>query len=298
MSSMPSARRVFVTGGAGFVGSRLVAALRSGGDVATAPDIGELDLLDFAGLRTALERAEPDIVVHLAAISHVPTCAADPSLAIRVNLGGTSCVLAAMREVAPRAKLVFTSTAQVYAAPDEQDVVIDEARAISPQNVYARTKWDAELLIADAAAREGLVATVLRLFNHTHKSQSPMFFLPHLYHSIVDGARKIPVGNLHIARDIGSVQDLTAALLASLDRGGAYEVFNVCSGVAKPLDGLANLLATRLGAVVELVTDPQRVRPGEPSVIVGSHDRFTRATGWVPRAVTDTALLDAFLDEL
>jgi GDP-4-dehydro-6-deoxy-D-mannose reductase len=292
---MPSVRRVFVTGGAGFVGSRLVTALRARGDVVAAPDLAELDVLDVAALRIALERENPDVVVHLAAISHVPTCAADPSLAIRVNLGGTAGLLAAMREAVPRARLVFASTAQVYAAPDRSDVVIDETRAIAPQNLYARTKWDAELLIADAAHREGLRATVLRLFNHTHKSQAPSFFLPHIYRSVADGARRIPVGNVQLARDIGSVQDLTVALLAALDRDAPHEVFNVCSGTSKALGTLATALAARLGAEVELVTVPEKVRPGEPAVIRGSHARFTEATGWSPRAVTETALIDAFL---
>ena len=75
---MPGARRIFVTGGAGFIGSQLVGALRARGDVVTAPDLAEVDVLDVAALRGVLERATPDIVVHLAAISHVPACVADP----------------------------------------------------------------------------------------------------------------------------------------------------------------------------------------------------------------------------
>jgi GDP-4-dehydro-6-deoxy-D-mannose reductase len=292
---MPGARRIFVTGGAGFIGTRLIEALRERGDLVVAPGVTELDVLDVPSLRAALERAAPEVVVHLAAISHVPTCTADPGLAIRVNLGGTASLLEAMRSAAPQARLVFTSTAQVYAAPDADDVVMDETRAIAPQNIYARTKWDAELLIADACARDHVAATVLRLFNHTHRSQPPSFFLPHIHRSILDGARRIPVGNVHVARDIGSVQDLTAALLAALDRDAAHEVFNVCSGTAKPLDGLARELAARLGAEIELVTDPAKVRAGEAAVIRGSHARFTQATGWQPRAVTASALVDAFL---
>ncbi len=292
---MPNGRRVFVTGGAGFVGSRLVVALEARGDVVVAPDETELDLLDVPGMRAALERATPDVVVHLAAVSHVPTCAADPGLAIRVNLGGTAALLAAMRDVAPAARLVFASTAQVYAATEGDEAAIDETFAIAPQNLYARTKWEAELLIADACTRERRRATVLRLFNHTHKSQSPSFFVPYIYRSVLDGARAISVGNTHVRRDIGSLQDLVAALLAAVDRVDAYEVFNVCSGTAKPLDTIAVELAARLGTSIELVIDPAKVRAGEPLVIRGSHARFTQATGWSPRAVTASALLDAFL---
>lgn len=286
---MPSARSVFVTGGAGFVGSHLVSALRARGDVVTAPGEAEVDLLDATALRTALERAAPSVVVHLAAISHVPTCESDPERAARVNVGGTAALLAAMTDVAPAARLVFASSAHVYAPSDGG--AIDETFPLAPQNVYARTKRDAERLIAQA----GLSATMLRLFNHTHKSQAPTFFLPHLHRAILDGARRIPVGNLQVARDLGSLQDLIAALVAALALAEPQAVFNVCSGKAKRLDVLATQLAARLHADVELVVDPARVRAGEPAVICGSHRRFTAATGWEPRAVTEQALIDAFL---
>src|SRR5256885_11485157 len=99
---------VLVTGAQGFVGSRLVAAI---GGVPL-----EGDLLDFAALEKALRGQPWDAVVHLAGISHVPTCEQDPALAFRVNLAGTALLLEAMRRHAPAARLVFASSAQVYAA--------------------------------------------------------------------------------------------------------------------------------------------------------------------------------------
>ncbi len=272
---------VLVTGAQGFVGARLLAAL--GGRAAPL----EGDLLDFAALSRQLASRRWDAVVHLAAISHIPTCEKDPAGAFRVNLAGTALLLSAMRREAPQARLIFASTAQVYAPGPS---LLDEECPIAPQNLYARTKRDAELLIGES----GLRTTVLRLFNHTHKSQSPDFFLPHLYRTLLEGRREVPVGNLDVARDIGVVQDLVAALVAVLDRA-PDGVFNVCTGAPKKLARVAAEMARRMGVDARFVTDPARVRPGEAAVIAGSPRRLIEATGWRPDCPDEARLVERFL---
>ncbi len=295
--------KILVTGAEGFIGSRLVPQLQRAGHSAEAAGF---DLFDAVATETRLRAAPWDCVVHLAAISHVPTCEKDPALAFRANLAGTAQLLEALRRHAPQAWLVFASTAQVYAAPatDESRVVMDELRRIAPQNTYARTKWQAELVVADAATRDGLRATTLRLFNHTHKSQLPDFFLPHLYRSIVDAPRgagrlSVPVGNLSVSRDLGSIQDLMTAFEARLVHPAptGLETFNICSGTAKQLSAVATELARRLAVEVDFVTDATRVRPGEAETIVGSHQRFSAVTGWQPTCATPAELVTAFLAE-
>jgi len=293
-------RRVLITGAAGYIGSRLSAYLAERGDHVTASDG---DLLELHALTASIGSSTPDVVIHLAAISSPPVCEKEPAEAMRSNIAGTASVLEAMRRAAPRARLVFASTAQVYEPPQPgaEPIVITEDHPIAPQNLYARTKWAAERLVLDRCA-DGLDATVVRLFNHTHKSQPPTFFLPHLYTTITRertaGSRlQVPVGNLEIGRDFGSIQDLVAAFAAVLDRTPATrcEVFNICSGVTMQLSTLATLLAERLGAEVDFVIDPSRVRAGEPVSIRGSHDRLTAATGWAPRIANEGDLIAAFL---
>jgi len=299
-----SVRRVLVTGATGgFVGSHLLRALDAPQQEAVA---AAFDLTDFAAVEATVRAGPWDTVVHLAALSHVPTCEADPSLAFRVNLAGTAHLLEAMRRHAPEAWLVFASSGQVYAPPAGGETaggrVIDEDWPIAPQNVYARTKWEAELLVQDAARREGLRSTIVRLFNHTHKSQLPSFFLPHLYKTILErrsgpGRIRVPVGNLNLARDIGSLQDLIGAFVSLLARGprGGPEVFNVSSGSAKRLSDVASELARQMNAEVEFVPELARMRPDEPAVVLGSHRRFTQQTGWNPTCKDAAQLVKYFL---
>lgn len=289
--------RILITGASGLIGTRLSARLLDRGhEVLPAT----LDILDRPALDAALASRPWDHVIHLASISHVPTCERDPDLADRVNAEGTSQVIAALRAHAPQARLIFASTAQVYRAPEpsEAPLVIDESREPVPQNTYARTKWKAEQAIRGACASDGLRATILRLFNHSHRSQSPEFLLPHLYQAILRGDARIPVGNLDLVRDIGAVDDATDAFASLIERPSApaEETLNLCSATGKHLGRLAAELARQLSRSVEYVPDPARFRAGEPHTVIGSHARLTLATGWEPRrAANETRMIESFL---
>jgi len=287
--------QLLLTGADGFIGRALSSRLAAAGF--RVHGVGkELDLFSDKGVTEAV-RAQPwDVVVHLAAVTHVPTCEKDPAVAKRVNVGGTAFLLEALRQYRPQARLFFTSTAQVYSPGPH----MDEAQAIAPQNAYAQTKWAAEELIRGAASW-GLRATILRLFNHTHKSQAPDFFLPHLFAVLKEAPRgkriQVPVGNLDIDRDVGALSDLLAALVAVIQRPKweGIDVLNICSGRAKRLRDLAQLLAKAMEVDAEFVVDPARVRAGEPLSVCGAHDKLSRITGWHPKVTTAEELIQSFL---
>ena len=300
--------RVLVTGAAGFIGSRLLPALQGEGIEVWG---SSFDLLDYDAVQRELVSSPWDMLIHLAGVSHVPTAESNPKVAYEVNVTGTALLLEALRAHSPETHFVFASTAQVYAAPEggerQEGVIFDEARRVCPQNVYARTKRAAEVWIEDLSRTVGVSATVLRLFNHTHKSQSPDFFLPYLYAQLLtakaERLKEIPIGNLDLYRDMGSVDDLVEALvrLVVLQKTRkarevpSFEVFNICSGTAKSLRRLAEQLALQMGVSVSFRVDPSRVRPGEPRSICGSSELFQEKTGWRPRIQSEEDLIRAFL---
>ncbi len=283
-------KKILITGAQGFIGSRLLLQLKEQGNEVHGP---LFDLFDYRSVEAMVREAQWNTIIHLAAISHVPTCEKDPSLAYKTNLNGTALLVEAVKRHCPDVHLIFASTAQVYAAPTGSEildgVVFTEERKVRPQNLYAQTKWQSELILKDAAQMYGIPTTVLRLFNHTHQSQAPDFFLPHLYSLLSKASRtemvNVPVGNLDIYRDIGSLSDLLGALLKVVEMGPkeGFQVFNVCSGKTKSLSKLSTGLAQRLGVSAQFVTDPERVRSGEPKSLCGSHARLSQATGWVPQ---------------
>lgn len=290
---------ILLTGSIGFIGVPLLKRMRARGlDVRTST----FELLKPETVTREIQEVRPELVVHLAGLSHVPTCEKDPDQAFKVNRDGTHVLAEALAEVSPRSRLIFTSTAQVYAGAEGAEIstqaVFTESRRIAPQNTYARTKWEAEEALRAVKKASGLNLTILRLFTHTHKSQSPDFFLPHIYSQLRAGKTEIPVGNLDLDRDFGALADLLDALEAVISKPLPGEVYNICSGRAKRLRKLAEGLASRMNVPARFVTDASRVRKGEPLALLGSHELLTRDSGWRPRHVTEDQLLDSFLAEL
>lgn len=142
-------QKLLITGPTGFVASRMAQDLRAAYRV-TAMTHSELDITDPEACRRAVAGVKPDAVLHFAAISRIDVCDKDPALARRVNVVGTQNIARACQENG--AALVYASSDQVYTgltgeAPHRED------EGLSPTNVYARTKVEAEQLAASLCER-------------------------------------------------------------------------------------------------------------------------------------------------
>jgi GDP-4-dehydro-6-deoxy-D-mannose reductase len=314
MSAPEPGARVLLTGGRGFVGSRLTARLAARHprwrlDTPAAPGTGSsgestLDIADAAAVEAWVAREKPDIVVHLAAVAAVTEAVKDPRRAWDVNLGGTLNLVLALQKHAPDAHLMFVSSAEVYGASLGRDgAATDEAVLLRPTNPYAASKAAADLLVRQASM-EGLSTVVMRPFNHTGPNQSEAFVAPAFAGQIarIEAGLQPPVlsvGSLDDERDFLDVEDVTAAYAAVLDHrdrlpGG--EVFNVASGRAVRIGDLLETLLSQARVKIEVQVDPSRLRREPARRIVGDASRLQAATGWrpeIPFAETLGRLLQA-----
>ena len=290
--------RTLVTGASGFVGRYLVEALRAQGAEVLAcggPRDGSgpflpLDLADAAAIRAALDIAKPDVVFHLAAQTFVPDSFASPLATYETNVIGTARLAAAVREYAagggPMPRIVFTSSAEVYGAREPGDFPLRETLVPRPASPYAASKAAAEAILLAETRGLGLDAVVARAFNHIGPGQSDRFVVASFAKqlaAIAAGAKPLlAVGNLSAARDFLDVRDVVAAYLALARDGESGAIYNVCSGTAIAIRDLLRELITIAHVPVEVREDPERMRPADVPVFVGSAEKLRARTGWRP----------------
>lgn len=299
--------RVLITGGHGFIGRHLVRILSSRGVEVLSPD---LDITDANAVYSFVESNDFDVVVHLAAISSVARCESEISLAFRVNAEGTYLLASAVAKKSSKVHFIFPSSGQIYSSrlAESGNHIYIEGDKVTPRNVYALSKYLAEESLRVVSENTGLTVTVLRVFNHVHKSQRPDFFLASVFHQLErakqDGSAEaeVVVGNIDIERDFGAIQDLLSlfekVIFSPSVTVGSMNIFNLSSGVGKNLKRLAYALADKMQIKIKFVENPSLKR-SEPHRIVASNDKLMKAYGWTPiRASDEASLADAFLENL
>lgn len=301
--------RALVTGASGFVGSYLVAALkRDGAEVLACggpSDRGEfyaLDLADSQTMNAALDVIDPTVVFHLAAKTFVPDSFVSPLATYDANTIGTARLAQAVRDYAARRgsmpRIVFTSSAEVYGKREPQDFPLRETLVLRPATPYAASKAAAEAILLAEVQSFGLDVVVARAFNHIGPGQSDRFVIASFAAQlarIAEGADPLLlVGNLAAARDFLDVRDVVEAYVALARDGEPGEVYNVCSGAAATIRDLLGQLVRIAAVPVEIREDPERMRPLDVPLFVGSAEKLQARTAWRPRIPLARSLRDIY----
>ncbi len=258
--------RVLITGVSGFIGCHLARQLESAGAeiVGLAADrpervIGELfetDVCDLQALSRIVGRSAPDVVVHLAGLSHVGQSWNRPGDYLRVNFIGTRNVVRA----AGGRRVIVASSAEVYGVVPESEQPIAEDRPLDPRSPYAMTKACAEVL---ACEHEAIIA---RAFNIVGIGQSRQFAVPSFaaqLAAIRRGERPavLQVGDLSPRRDFLHVDDAASAYRTLIDHGEPGGVYNLASGDAWSIGEVLDRLRRISGVEAEVERDEERLRP-------------------------------------
>jgi GDP-4-dehydro-6-deoxy-D-mannose reductase len=299
--------RALVTGADGFVGRHLVAHLIEAGDevaeavgphIADMSSVTPLDVRDRVAVAELVDRVRPEAIYHLAAVAYGPDAGADPRAAFDITVGGTLNVLeAASRQSDPPTVLV-PGSAEVYGSPNVD--AISETTPIRPVNLYGATKAAQEAVSLAYQATSGVPVVATRSFNHIGPGQRDSFAIPSFarqLREIAEGRREqLLVGNLEPVRDFTDVRDVVVAYRSLVAGGHTGQPINVASGHGISIGEMLNRLISISGLEVQVRSDPNRVRPQDPSRIVGDATRLRTLTGWQPRWSLDDTLADIWAD--
>jgi len=290
--------RAAVTGSSGFVGTHLVPYLRShGDDVVTIDRTGTpaVDVTDAAEVREVLRAARPDAVYHLAALSHVGQSWDAPETVFRVNALGALNVLRACTD-AGVGRVVVAGSADEYGSVGPEELPLTEESPIRPITPYGASKAAADVLALQAFLGDGLGTLRVRAFNHTGPGQSASMLVPGLAQRIADAERderhKVSIGRVDVVRDLSDVRDVVRAYRLLVEHGTPGEAYNVCSGRGVSVREVADVMLAMSDAPLELVVDPELVRPVDVPRLVGDPARLRAATGWEPEIPLDETLRD------
>jgi GDP-4-dehydro-6-deoxy-D-mannose reductase len=252
-------------------------------------DSRAVDLRDADGVLELMGNVRPDVVYHLAALSHVGRSWEEPSTTLMSNVAGAVNVLEAVRRAAPDARVVWVSTCEVYGP--HAALPISEDAPLMPANPYAVSKTAGDHLAGVYAEAHNLDLVRARPFNHTGPGQLPIFIVSSLARQAAEGRAAgaseltIVTGNPDTRRDFTDVRDVARAyrLLAQLSGPGAGRVFNVSSGRSVSAADHVKMLASLIAPItVNHEVDPARVRAHEVMDLRGDPTRLRDATGWEP----------------
>ena len=236
------------------------------------------DVRDRDGCYRSMKLDNPDRVFHLAAMTHLQDCEAEPDRTFETNVRGSVHVISAMPT---HAKAVFASTCHVYGRPETDK--IGETHPADPSGQYAESKLAAE----EAVLSLGRPVVVARAFHHTGPGQSDRYVLSDWATQIRSGKDVIDVGNLEVRRDFSDVRDIVRGYACLGELGEPGERYNLCSGVSRTLANLFGMLAAN--TMVRARVDAGRLRQDDVAVFCGDPSK-ARSLGWTPRISIDQTL--------
>jgi UDP-glucose 4-epimerase len=297
--------RVLVTGGAGFIGSRLVALLTQQG-VAT----GVIDNLssgmplpaniarglvanvqDRARLIALCNAFRPTAVVHLAAVHHIPTCESLRAYSLETNIVGTEVVLEAA-ELCGVETVVIASSGAVYAWKDAP--LVEDETPVWVSDNYSLGKLANEYQLRLWSERTGRRGRVARIFNTIGSGDPNAHLIPDVLAQLKQGsAQEIRLGNLAPRRDYIYVDDVAAGLLSLLsaaDASKAFDTFNICTGAEISVEMLVRKICLLFDKDARIIPDANRVRRIDRPRLLGSNAKILAAHGWSPRLSLDDAI--------
>jgi UDP-glucose 4-epimerase len=299
---------IFITGGAGYIGSATAEALLSAGHSVTVYDslvtghreavpagaeFIQADLGDSHSLALALTSQKFDAVMHFAAFIEAGESMKDPGKFLRNNLVNSLSLM----DMAVRAgvgRFVFSSTAAVYQSSEEP---LSEESPIGPTNTYGYTKLAVEQSLDWYRQIHGLNFAALRYFNacgarpgHGEAHQPESHLIPRVIQVALGQAEAAyifgtdyPTPDGTCIRDYIHILDLVSAHLLALEALDEHDklIYNVGSGNGFSVREVIEATRQVSGVDIKVIEGPRR--PGDSARLEASSEKIRRELGWKPQ---------------
>jgi GDP-4-dehydro-6-deoxy-D-mannose reductase len=306
--------RVLITGIAGFAGSHLADLLLK--DHATNVvgihhpshpsqhlvererfELRYLDILNPEAVQQMIQEVTPDLIFHLAGMAHVHESWTNRRITLETNFLGAFYLLEACRQLQNFPKILLIGSGECYGIVPPSEQPISEDRPLVPASPYAVSKIAQEMLGIQYARVEKFPVYISRPFNHSGPRQKETFVCSALAMQIAMAERgmsppEIRVGNLSARRDFSDVRDVVSAYVAILKDGRAGEPYNVCAGSAISIQEVLDILLSHASERFRVVVDPEKFRPVDMPLLLGTPEKLQKETGWEPIVTISETLLD------
>jgi len=259
--------KIVITGSSGFIGSKLLAKIDENKHTIIKVDLDQdFDVTNWNSVKSIKNF---DVLVHLAAITYVPSSYEKPRGMYEVNISGTLNMLELCR--INNAKMIFASS-YVYGKP--QYLPIDEIHPTVAFNPYCHSKLIGEDLCESYHKNFGVPIIIFRPFNIYGKGQDENFLIP-LIKKQIEQSETVKLNDPRPKRDFLHVDDLVEAYIKAIEfKDPKLEVFNVGSGMSYSVEEIANIMITsskekiklefsseaRINEVLDTVADTRKIK--------------------------------------
>jgi len=290
------AKRIFITGGAGFIGSAVVKTLQeSNAEIMIYDDLSfgnrkfidvpdsafvRGNILDKDLLQSRLLDFDPQQIVHLAAIHFIPYCNEHPFESANINIAGTLNLLESAKKLPRLEKVFFASTAAVYPIYDH---AIHEDLTPSPSDIYGLSKLTGEQLCQKFNLQSEIPTIVCRFFNAFGPNETNPHLIPAIQEQVLAGNRTIKIGNTQPKRDYIHTADMAKAVQLLLEKfNKGIDTFNLGRGIEYSVTEVIDAFSKALGEPLQTETDPARVRKTDRLHLLADTTKLQKYTGWKP----------------